>query len=531
MSVREYIGARYVPLFMGQWDDTVTYEPLSIVMHEGNSYTSRQFVPVGIDIDNDTFWAETGNYNAQIEQYREEVLAFDERIETNKANIGISFVGNYGAKEKDVTVNWQSIVNQIAEVSNTIDFGNGQWYMNNEITIPENIKRISGNGCILYVQDTVDTLFYIPGKSWDTFDRFFSITGITVNGNSKVEKIFEFELGNNANIYNCSFNNFNDTAIYNSYHGCFITNCLFFQKGQVKGCGIRTTTDNFIANCKFFNMQDAIKCGSNTQIMGCYFFSQFFTEYWRAISSYTGTVWRVLTVTNCEFDCVPIVFENFRDVNCQNNSFFWNGKDDTLNQPHYIFNATNNNAGIMHCIFSNNIIDMSDTNPISNIIYTFNDKILRVDNYTSENNIVKFYFSDPQAAHFALFIGFQENLGLPISSDVTGKYTKIQPNGNQNVTIQPTFKLDIQPNSLELYRWHSTISYIKKAPGILDTTDTNRTFKYKSGVIDDMYLEGWYCQIAKIVVAGGTPYNMPWTMVDSVPSDFTDAEVQHIALQ
>lgn len=80
MSVREYIGARYVPLFMGEWDNTKTYEPLSIVIYQGNSYTSRQYVPIGIEITNEIYWAETGNYNAQVEQYRQEVLGFNGRI-------------------------------------------------------------------------------------------------------------------------------------------------------------------------------------------------------------------------------------------------------------------------------------------------------------------------------------------------------------------------------------------------------------------------------------------------------------------
>ena len=83
MSVREYIGARYIPLFMGDWDNTETYEPLSIVNYEGNSYTSRQFVPTGIDITNEQYWAETGNFNSQVEQYREEVMTFNDRIEAN----------------------------------------------------------------------------------------------------------------------------------------------------------------------------------------------------------------------------------------------------------------------------------------------------------------------------------------------------------------------------------------------------------------------------------------------------------------
>ena len=80
MTVREYIGARYVPLFIGQWDSTVSYEPLSVVTHEGNSYTSRQHVPVGVNIDNETFWAETGNYNSQVEQYREEVSRYHDEV-------------------------------------------------------------------------------------------------------------------------------------------------------------------------------------------------------------------------------------------------------------------------------------------------------------------------------------------------------------------------------------------------------------------------------------------------------------------
>lgn len=76
MSVREYIGARYVPLFMGAWDGTATYEPLSVVEYQGNSYTSRQYVPANIPITDEAYWAVSGNYNAQVEYYRQEVERF-----------------------------------------------------------------------------------------------------------------------------------------------------------------------------------------------------------------------------------------------------------------------------------------------------------------------------------------------------------------------------------------------------------------------------------------------------------------------
>lgn len=84
-GVRQYVGARYVPVFADplEWSDQREYEPLTIVAYQGNSYTSVQSVPVGIDIDNTAYWAQTGNYNAQIEAYRREVLAYDGRITAN----------------------------------------------------------------------------------------------------------------------------------------------------------------------------------------------------------------------------------------------------------------------------------------------------------------------------------------------------------------------------------------------------------------------------------------------------------------
>lgn len=82
-----YIGARYVPIFGGEWDNSKTYEPLVIVTNQGNSYTSVTFVPTGIDINNTTYWALTGNYNAQVEQYQQEVAQVSERQATTEAEV------------------------------------------------------------------------------------------------------------------------------------------------------------------------------------------------------------------------------------------------------------------------------------------------------------------------------------------------------------------------------------------------------------------------------------------------------------
>ena len=68
-----YVGARYVPLFAEpvEWTSGSSYEPLTIVTYEGDSYTSRQYVPVGIQITNEDYWVKTGNFNAQLEVVNE----------------------------------------------------------------------------------------------------------------------------------------------------------------------------------------------------------------------------------------------------------------------------------------------------------------------------------------------------------------------------------------------------------------------------------------------------------------------------
>ena len=118
MTVTQYIGARYVPTFAdpAEWNSTRKYEPLTIVLHNGNSYTSRQAVPVGIDINNTDFWLETGNYNAQVEAYRQEVLRFDGRITTNADDID-----QLGDDLQTETTNRDSADRLIIQRINTLD--------------------------------------------------------------------------------------------------------------------------------------------------------------------------------------------------------------------------------------------------------------------------------------------------------------------------------------------------------------------------------------------------------------------------
>ena len=76
-----YIGMRYVPLIYGEWNNTKAYEPLTIVTYQGNSYTSKTYVPIGANIKDTTYWVVTGNYNAQVEAYRQEVIQYKAEVD------------------------------------------------------------------------------------------------------------------------------------------------------------------------------------------------------------------------------------------------------------------------------------------------------------------------------------------------------------------------------------------------------------------------------------------------------------------
>lgn len=106
---RQYVGARYVPKVMGEWNKALQYEALSIVTYSGNSFTSKVPVPANIDISNKTYWVNTGNYNAQVEAYRQETAQLNNALNSeiiNRKNdtkdnilwIGDSYSVNYNHK-------------------------------------------------------------------------------------------------------------------------------------------------------------------------------------------------------------------------------------------------------------------------------------------------------------------------------------------------------------------------------------------------------------------------------------------------
>ena len=117
---RQYIGARYVPKFYegsngSNWESNHSYEALTIVTYLNNSYTSKIPVPatVGNPADNPGYWVLTGNFNAQVEEYRKDV-----EILSNRKYI---FIGDSYGETRDST-SW------IDELVSSLGLTNGMYY-------------------------------------------------------------------------------------------------------------------------------------------------------------------------------------------------------------------------------------------------------------------------------------------------------------------------------------------------------------------------------------------------------------------
>lgn len=112
-----YVGARYVPKFADpiEWDTERGYESLTIVTYKGESYTSKCPVPPGIDIKNERYWALTGAYNAQVEEYKNQVKDLSQQV-TGFASDNKEFRDKITQYDKDNAEMKNTVASTVARV-------------------------------------------------------------------------------------------------------------------------------------------------------------------------------------------------------------------------------------------------------------------------------------------------------------------------------------------------------------------------------------------------------------------------------
>ena len=168
-----YVGHRYVPKIMGEWDNSQIYEPLSVVQHQGNSFTSRQYVPVGVEITNEEFWASTGNYNAQVEQYRQDVRNMEKDVSNINDEVTTARNGEANLSDR-LESDKQEFNAQLAQIElNPLDFG------------------VTNDGVL-----TEDALNNLPGGFKYKFPQgVYRVSGVTSGFRIKDSTTYEFEEG------------------------------------------------------------------------------------------------------------------------------------------------------------------------------------------------------------------------------------------------------------------------------------------------------------------------------------------------
>ncbi|UWG06240.1 MAG: hypothetical protein [Bacteriophage sp.] len=198
MSNNKYIGMRYVPKILGDnepWDNKKEYEYLTVVQYQGLSYTSRKNVPTGIDISNVDYWACTGNYNAQVEQYRQETQNALKTVNTKLDGFANTQDGKFQIMldkyKKDINSyadgKYDDINSQIEEVNNNLNTSKNEIQASMEKATTDLSNTVDGytttvNNQITRVETIINSidLVYDEGTSTDIEDE--NITDIDGNG-------------------------------------------------------------------------------------------------------------------------------------------------------------------------------------------------------------------------------------------------------------------------------------------------------------------------------------------------------------
>lgn len=184
---RQYVGARYVPKIMGEWNKALQYEALSVVTYMGNSFTSKVPVPANVNITNEDYWVNTGNYNAQVEEYRQIV----EKLTKDPVNVLMLGVKNDGSEDCSAIIN---------EATKKYDlyFPEGVYLINDTLNIQNNIigagySRYNGKQLTVLKSNIVINDINNVEKaviSLDNANKGITITDIEIKCNSYESGIY-----------------------------------------------------------------------------------------------------------------------------------------------------------------------------------------------------------------------------------------------------------------------------------------------------------------------------------------------------
>lgn len=298
MAVRQYVGARYVPKFYqnsqnplsSEWEGNKAYEALTIVQYNNSSYTSKIPVPAGIGnpAGNPTYWVNTGDYNAQIEQYVNEVTDVKNDITAlNNKNNYVTPEEFYNNEDY-----WDEAFNKMFAEHKPVLL-TGTYVLSSSITVPLNVAIIGMNAHI----NTTD--FGLANRTQNALgdnvtdnNRFAlvltgsnTLSGVSFNTKSAGLRI----IGDNVKINNCFFmTNNSDTSGYTAYYAIDLKNAQNVEINNVYIYNNATWSDGIHINGN----------NHNITISNCIIYSKDDPIAFNATEENYGTI-EDITVTNC----------------------------------------------------------------------------------------------------------------------------------------------------------------------------------------------------------------------------------------
>lgn len=234
MANNIYIGNRYVPVFANpvEWDNLREYEPLTIVTYNGTAYTSKQTVPVGTALSNTDYWVVTGNYNAQVEEYRQEVIDFNNKVEARRTYYSRDY-GVIGNGVVDDTNALQNFINNYAGSNNILVINAGTYHTTNTIELPDNCK-ITGEsiGSVIFLDNFTNGCFKLSTNCWlENLLFLTSSNGVALYG-SNVSSINLYNIQNSGQTIGSTKHGSGFLKLEGDWNTVMIENCLVDSGGN-----------------------------------------------------------------------------------------------------------------------------------------------------------------------------------------------------------------------------------------------------------------------------------------------------------
>lgn len=375
MATTQYIGARYVPRHMGEWDVNTQYGALDVVLYtDGNSYTAKCFPPKGTLPTNEQYWALSANFNAQLEFLNEQYNNLSGKVDKYMQNACPDW---FGADTTGI-IDCSDAFNSAFEYANN----NGGYVFLN----PNSKYRIGGKQIVCkssFFGNGAQITSARPikgGASYDNSNLFlflyngvngFTVDGVSITDNTDPEyklclyaNTFGFINCNNFTVNNCEIVSTTKTVTcgFDVYAACSnfsINNCYVEHRNAPNGgCWIR--------NCYTSNKTQY------GEVNNCVFYSIGGGDELLAIWSQVGIIENI-TVNHCKFisktqdgNGVPVIVlaggtvSTIETQYCENIAFR-NCIFETDYIPRNVANAYPNAGENKNVVFDNCEFDISGT--------------------------------------------------------------------------------------------------------------------------------------------------------------------------